>query len=207
MRIRLVAAAGLVLLTAIGAGIAIWHWQPGRLPAPMVLPTSTSEASGRLAPIDPPIAFSGFDLVDGAGLKADLAPYRGKVLLVNFWATWCPPCIAELPSLARLQEKLAGPDFAVLPIAVDERDPAKVEAFLRSRTIGLPAMVDIGRQMDALLRIGVLPTSLLVARDGRAMAMFVGDTRWDCGKPLEAVKAFIAGGAISQDVLQPCPEN
>ncbi len=195
MRLRAWALVLFAILLVLAAGSFLR--QPDKAP---VAPTER----GVFAELAPPAPFFGFELVDGTGAPADLGPYRGKALLVNAWATWCAPCVAELPSLARLEEKLRGRDFAVLPIAIDERDPAKVAEFLERHRIDLPALIDLKRGLDSVARVTALPTSLLVDRDGLVRAVFVGDTRWDCGKPLQAIEAFVASGAISREVLEPC---
>lgn len=206
MRVRTILLPALFALAAIGGWALLRPLEQAPVaPAPVPAQTSQPAATGRFQPLDPAVHMLEVDLIDGDGGKVDLAPYRGRVLLVNFWATWCPPCVAELPSLAKLQEVRGGEDFAVLPIAIDERDPAKVAAFLARHGIELPAIIDVDRSMDSILRISALPTSLLVDQDGMARAMFLGDTRWDCGKPLQAVEDFIATGAVSAETLEPCP--
>ena len=179
-----------------------------RAPEPTAPVAATAPAAG--APIGHFVALPGTDFaavapVDGKGQPADMSGYRGKVLLVNLWATWCAPCIQELPSLGKLQQEMGGENFQVVTIAIDERDPAKIEPFLAAHGAGnLPTLIDLNRTIDKVAQASALPTSLLVDRDGKAKAMLTGDARWNCGKALDAVKAFIADGTISQDVLEPC---
>ncbi|MEZ5832738.1 MAG: TlpA disulfide reductase family protein [Dongiaceae bacterium] len=177
-----------------------------RTPAPM-------PSAATMAPAAPEARFvemHGADFaqvmpVDGKGQPADMAPYRGKKLLVNLWATWCAPCIEELPSLGKLQQELGGDRFQVVTIAIDERDPSKIEPFLAAHGAGnLPVLVDINRTIDKIAKVSALPTSLLIDSDGKAKAMLMGDAHWTCGKALDAVKAFVADGTISQDVLEKC---
>ena len=144
--------------------------------------------------------------VDGEGAsRSDMAPYRGKALLVNLWATWCAPCIKELPSLAKLQQALGGDQFQVMTIALDERDPTKIEPFLAGHgASNLPALIDRGRTIDTVAEVSALPTSLLVDRDGKVKAMLTGDACWDQGNALAAVKAFVADGTVTTDALESC---
>jgi thiol-disulfide isomerase/thioredoxin len=174
-------------------------------PAPAATSAPIAGApEGRFVP-SPGGDFTAVAPVDGKGQPADMSGYRGKVLLVNLWATWCAPCIQELPSLGKLQQELGGENFQVVTIAIDERDPAKIEPFLAAHGAGnLPTLIDLNRTIDKVAQVAALPTSLLVGRDGKAKAILTGDARWNCGKALEAVKAFIADGTISQDVLELC---
>ena len=143
--------------------------------------------------------------VDGKGQPADMAPYRGKVLLVNLWATWCAPCIKELPSLGMLQQELGGDEFQVVTIAIDERDPTKIEPFLASHgAANLPVLIDRDRTIEKVAKVIALPTSLLVDRDGKVKAMVTGDACWNSGTALAAVKAFIADGTVMTDELETC---
>jgi thiol-disulfide isomerase/thioredoxin len=143
--------------------------------------------------------------VDGKGQPADMAPYRGKALLVNLWATWCAPCIKELPSLGALQRDLGGDQFQVVTIALDERDPTKIEPFLASHgASNLPALIDRDRTIDTVAEVSALPTSLLVGRDGKVKAMLTGDACWNQGTALAAVKAFVADGTVMTDTLESC---
>ncbi len=200
-RLLFLAIAAAVLLALIVDAMLIVD--TGRQPEPAATAPGGAPV-GRFVAIDD-AEFSAVQPVDPKGQKADMSAYRGKALLVNLWATWCAPCIEELPSLGKLQEALGGDDFAVVTIAIDERDPARIAPFLAEHGAGnLPALIDLNRTVDKVARIAALPTSLLVGRDGKVKAMMTGDTRWHCGKPLEAVKAFIADGTVSQNTLEPC---
>jgi thiol-disulfide isomerase/thioredoxin len=207
---------------AAGIGVAmvalIWGvltYEPAPPPQPAgasgtVPPVGTAAGTVTSAPIGTFVPLVGGDFtqvapLDGVGKPADMSSYRGKALLVNLWATWCAPCIEELPSLGKLQQARGGDTFAVVTIAIDERDPAKIEPFLAGHgAANLPALIDVNRTIDKMTPVSALPTSLLVDRDGKARAMLAGDARWHCGKALAAIDAFIKNGAISTDVLEPC---
>jgi thiol-disulfide isomerase/thioredoxin len=175
-----------------------------------VPPAVTGAVPPPAAPNDRFVAATGGDFsvvapVDGNGQPVDMAPYRGKALLVNLWATWCAPCIEELPSLGKLQQALGGDTFQVVTIAFQESDPKKIEPFLASHGAGnLPVLIDVNSTIAKVAQVTALPTSLLVDRDGKVRAMLTGDARWHCGKALAAVKAFIADGMVSRDALEKC---
>lgn len=192
----------MIFAAALGgliAGNALWsHFAPAPS-APQALQLGAWQpVATRGAPIE--IAYQ-----DGAGAARTLAGLRGKVVLVNLWATWCAPCIKELPSLAKLQQALGGDQFQVVTIALDERDPTKIEPFLASHgAANLPALIDRGRTVDTVAEVSALPTSLLVDRDGKVKAMLTGDACWNQGNALAAVQAFIADGTVMTDALESC---
>jgi thiol-disulfide isomerase/thioredoxin len=199
-RILLIAIAA--VLAVIGIVGAITVQQP-QAPAPSAAAPATKSPVSRFAPIEGD--FTVVAPVDGTGQPADMAPYRGKVLLVNLWATWCAPCIKELPSLGMLQQELGGDQFQVVTIAIDERDPAKIEPFLASHgAANLPVLIDRDRTIEKVAQVIALPTSLLVNREGKVKAMVTGDACWNNGTALAAVKAFIADGTVMTDELKTC---
>jgi thiol-disulfide isomerase/thioredoxin len=196
-RILMIAIAA--VLAVIGIVGAITVQQPQEPTAA----TTTKSPVSRFAPVEGD--FSTVAPVDGKGQPADMTPYRGKVLLVNLWATWCAPCIKELPSLGALQQELGGDQFQVVTIAIDERDPAKIEPFLAGHgAADLPVLIDRDRTIEKVAQVIALPTSLLVDREGKVKAMVTGDACWNSGTALAAVKAFIADGTVMTDELKTC---
>jgi thiol-disulfide isomerase/thioredoxin len=197
-RILMIAIAA--VLAVIGVVGALLLQQP-QTPAPSA--TATKSPISRFVAME--ADFAAVAPVDGKGQPADMTPYRGKALLVNLWATWCAPCIKELPSLGLLQQALGGDQFQVVTIALDERDPTKIEPFLASHgAANLPALIDRDRTTDKVAQVSALPTSLLVDRDGKVKAMLTGDACWNEGKALEAVQAFVADGTVMTDALESC---
>ena len=117
---------------------------------------------------------------DAEGNAVSLADFAGKVVLQNFWATWCPPCRAEMPSIDRLAGRMAGDDFAVLAVATDRggiERPAQFFAEIGVKHLAL--MHDPGGRM--MIRAGVLglPVTLILDREGREIARLIGDAEWD----------------------------
>ena len=126
-------------------------------------------------------------LRDMAGGTHDLAAYRGRVVLINFWATWCEPCRAEMPSMQRLRDKLAGKPFVVLAVNVDEPD-ASIRRFLEETRFDLPVLLDPNKTATRAWSVRVMPTSFLIGPDGRIRYRLQGDIDWSN----EAVVATIA---------------
>jgi thiol-disulfide isomerase/thioredoxin len=201
-RLLLIAiAAVLAVIGVVGVILSRQQLEPAPPPAGIAAPAASV---GRFVKL-PESDFGVVAPVDGAGKAADMSGYRGKALLVNLWATWCAPCIEELPSLGKLQQALGGGDFQVVTIAIEERDPARIEPFLAQHGAGnLPALIDRDRTVDKIAKVTALPSSLLVGRDGKAKAILTGDARWHCGQALAAVKAFIADGTVTEDELAKC---
>ena len=201
-RVLLIAMAVVLgIIGVVGVILSRQGLEPAPPPAGIAAP---APPVGRFVKL-PESDFSVVVPVDGTGKAADMGAYRGKALLVNLWATWCAPCIEELPSLGKLQQALGGDDFQVVTIAIDERDPTRIEPFLAHHGAGnLPALIDRDRTIDKIAKVSALPSSLLVGRDGKAKAILSGDARWHCGQALEAVKAFVADGTVREETLEKC---
>ncbi len=148
---------------------------------------------GRLVPAVPaqvpPLHFT-----DGAGQPVALSDFTGRVVLLNLWATWCSPCVRELPSLDRLQAALGSPAFQVVALAEDRGGAATVLPFLKQRQIqGLTAYLDAPGAATAVFETQGLPTTILIDRDGREVARMLGGTDWDAGTARQAVEALVMG--------------
>jgi thiol-disulfide isomerase/thioredoxin len=137
----------------------------------------------------PEIAFQ-----DDAGQPKTLADWKGKVVLVNLWATWCAPCKIEMPSLSRLQAQLGGADFAVLPISLDRQGAELPRKFLTSNGLSnLPLLIDPSAGLAGKLDAIGLPASLILDREGREIARLLGPAEWDSPPAQEVIRAAIAG--------------
>ena len=119
-------------------------------------------------------------LKDRQGRTHDLAAYRGRVVLVNFWATWCEPCLEEMPSLEDLQDRLKDRPFALLTINMEESD-AKVERFLQSTLLledSLVVLFDRFGTVAKQWKARMLPVSFLIGPDGRIRFTVLGAANW-----------------------------
>ena len=120
--------------------------------------------------------------------------FRGKVVLLNFWATWCPPCVEEMPSLDRLQAALGGPHFEVVALSLDEGGVPAIERFFKKLGIAhLKIYLDeeAGKAFQHY-RVGMLPTSLLLLPDGRTVGTLGGSAKWDGPEAKALIEFFIA---------------
>jgi len=132
---------------------------------------------------------------DGTGQARSLADFRGRVVLLNLWATWCGPCRKEMPSLDRVQKQLGGPGFEVVALSIDQNlDP--VRGFYQKYGIkSLALYIDpSGEATTTLATVGV-PTTLLVDRDGREVWRHVGPAEWDAPPLIDAIRKHLANSA------------
>lgn len=130
--------------------------------------------------------------VDRGGKPRTLADFRGRVILLNLWATWCPPCRKEMPNLDRLQEKLGGPDFEVVALSIDRGGIFAVESFYDEMDIrNLEIYLDADAQAMAALGAVGLPTTLLIDRNGRERWRVVGPVEWDNPEVVERLRRYL----------------
>jgi cytochrome c biogenesis protein CcmG, thiol:disulfide interchange protein DsbE len=129
-------------------------------------------------------------LNDLAGRAHTLADYRGRVVLVNFWATWCEPCREELASIGKLQQQLAGRPFDVVLVNYGE-SRARVAEFATRERIGFPVLLDPNRDAPRTWRVRVLPTSFLVDPDGQVRYSVIGEIDWAAADPASVVRTLI----------------
>ena len=141
------------------------------------------------APIKAPTArFVGQD-----GTSYTLDDFRGKVVLVNFWATWCAPCIREMPSLVRLQAKLAGEAFGVLALSQDRGGWTKIAPFLVSHDLQtLPTFYDPRGAFARDAKARGLPTTVLYDREGTEIGRLAGIAEWDSAEAIALIQHFIS---------------
>lgn len=142
----------------------------------------------------PAVAVAEVSFDDGTGRLRSLAEYRGKGIVLNFWATWCAPCIREMPSLDRLQAALSGDGIEVLTLSEDRGGVPVVEAFFRKIQIrNLPAFID--SRGDALRKLAVvgLPTTILIDARGFEIGRVVGAAEWDTPDSVDFVRRCLMG--------------
>jgi cytochrome c biogenesis protein CcmG, thiol:disulfide interchange protein DsbE len=114
-----------------------------------------------------------FTLSDLDGQPVALGDLRGQVVLVNIWATWCPPCRAEMPAMQAALDRYA--DQGLVVLAVNQReDPAVVAAFMRERQLTFPALLDADGAVGAAYQASALPSSFFIGRDGMVRAVYRG---------------------------------
>jgi peroxiredoxin len=119
-----------------------------------------------------------FTLIDLSGKKVSLSNYRGKLVFLNFWATWCPPCRAEMPSMERLYQKLKAKGLVIL--AVDLQEDAKtVQKFVGELKLTFPVVLDSDGRVGATYGARSIPTTYIIGREGSALGGTIGGHEWD----------------------------
>ena len=163
--------------------------------ASLVLPAAVAGAAGTAKTFslhDAPLPMSEITFAYEDGRPGSLADFRGKHVLLNIWATWCPPCREEMPTLDALQEKLGGDDFHVLPLSIDRAGMEIVRRFydeIGIRHLDTYLAEDI-RVMAAFAVVG-LPTTILIDRDGFERGRLVGPGEWDSPAVMAQIQTII----------------
>jgi len=133
----------------------------------------------------------GFRLPSLAGGEVDLASQRGKVVVLNLWATWCPPCVAEMPSLERLHRALSPEGLSVVTVSTDE-DEASLREFVSQRALTIPVLMDPGGRVAAgKYRTTGYPETFLLDREGRILKHVVGPAEWDSPEMLAELRRLL----------------
>jgi thiol-disulfide isomerase/thioredoxin len=191
----LVAAFVLAAAIAAGGGIALSHFQGAERNAlPQGAVPVQQPALGKFVPTEParPAPDTAFE--DAAGKRVTLADFRGRTLLVNLWATWCGPCVREMPALGRLAAAMAGKDFAVVLVSEDRGGAATVEPFIAKHDLGaLGSDLDPKGDLGRAFGVRGLPTTILIGADGKERGRIEGAADWDGETERALLRRLIAG--------------
>jgi len=129
-------------------------------------------------PLQPGLEAPDFTFPDLNGKEVSLADYRGRVVLINIWATWCPPCRQEMPSMQRLYEKFKGENFEILAVSIDSEGREAVAPFMRKMNLTFPALLDPGETIRPLYGITGIPESFIIDKKGIVVEKIIGPTNW-----------------------------
>lgn len=136
----------------------------------------------------PDLTFTGPD-----GTPRTLADFKGKLVLLNLWATWCAPCVKEMPALDRLQAELGGPDFEVVALSLDRGGRNQVEPFYKDRNIQhLGIYLDPKSTAMKAFKPRGLPTTYLIGKDGTLLGRLEGEAEWDGAQAKALIRHFLA---------------
>ncbi|MGW9330143.1 thiol:disulfide interchange protein TlpA [Bosea sp. NPDC055594] len=203
-RSKMAVALGALVLVALGGVAAFYSGQGGAgnstcSAATTKLAELRPLVKGEIAAIQvpqkstpvPDLAFNGPD-----GKPTSLSAMRGRTVLVNLWATWCPPCLLEMPALAKLQKTLGGPDFEVVTVNIDTRNLDKPKEWLAKKDIaGLAYYADpeakVFQDLRAAKKAEGMPVSLLVDPQGCELATLQGPAEWAGTEALALIRTAL----------------
>jgi thiol-disulfide isomerase/thioredoxin len=188
-----------VLLILGGAALLVLSLRPARLekmpqaPAPSLAGGGAGQSLGQLTALQAPLPAPALAFTTRDGAQKRLADFKGNLVLVNLWATWCGPCVEEMPSLDRLQAKL-GDKLTVLAISEDRQGDTVVAPFLQKNGIQhLAIFLDSKSAATSALGAEGLPTSYLIARDGTIIGKEEGGATWDSSEMIAKLQPYIDG--------------
>ena len=186
------AFAWLFLLVLAGGGSAAAD-EPGK---------SARVRLGEFIPASPPLPAPAISFVDLTGNTVSLSEFIGKIILVNLWATWCEPCLREMPSLERMQLRL-GDKITVVAVSEDRGGSKTVEPFIDK--LGLKSIktyLDPKSTAERAFKVQGLPTTFLIDRKGRVLGRVEGAAEWDSPKLLDILKSFLGDEEIIKASLR-----
>lgn len=185
--LRAVTSALVLCLAVLGALI----YRLETAPATVVAGDGPPDvAIGKFSPLNEPLPAPALHFTDRSGKDLSLADFRGKFLLVNLWATWCAPCLEEMPSLERLQARLGG--VTILAVSEDRRGAELVDPFVAKHGLEkLAIYLDPKNEAPRALQAGGLPTSYLIDRDGRILGDLAGAADWDSAKMVKLIEGYL----------------
>lgn len=182
MRRRLSVVAGFLLSAAIFSASFVTASAQGSTAATIIL-----------RPHAEPKPVADLEFADGEGRAVKFSDFRGKVILVNVWATWCVPCRTEMPTLDRLQAQLGGADFEVVALSIDRAGAKAVTPFyLEIDVTRLKIYVGPAASVMRTLGVAGLPTTVLIDREGREVSRLVGPAEWDDPAIVETIRRYIS---------------
>lgn len=149
-------------------------------------------AAMRVMHVSGEIPAPAFALPTPDGRTIDLAGLRGKVVLLNFWATWCPPCREEMPSMERLHQEFKDQGLVVLAVNVQE-SPKRVVLFMRGFQLSFPTVLDADTTVTARYQVRGLPATFLIDRQGRLVGQVIGARDWADPPARALIRALLSG--------------
>tara|TARA_R110002020_G_scaffold395445_4_gene605490 strand:- start:1308 stop:1973 length:666 start_codon:yes stop_codon:yes gene_type:complete len=194
--VGIVAGVGAVYVTGGFAG----NGGGGQCAAAAALSGPLDEAAtGTVAgfkPLATPVDLSALAFRDGDGQPVTLADFEGRTVLLNLWATWCPPCRAEMPSLDALEAELGGETFKVVAVSVDTKDDGRAQQFYAETGLtNLDFFIEPTMKMFAALKKDGLalgmPTTMIIDHEGCAAGVLSGPAEWDAPEAVGLVRAAI----------------
>ncbi len=137
-----------------------------------------------------------FSVMDLRGQAVRLSAFRGRVVLLNLWATWCPPCREEMPSMEQLYHRLKDQDFALLAVSQDEEGKRAVAPYVEDNKFTFPVLLDPEHQVGDRYEVTGYPETFLIDRNGRVVEHVIGPRNWMAPEWLAKLDALIAASPV-----------
>ena len=147
-------------------------------------------AALKIARVAPGTAAAAFELPSLDGRTVQLADLKGKVVVVNFWATWCGPCKEEMPAFERLRQQLDPNRFALLTVTTDLQREG-IKHFLANLHVLVPVLFDEDQAVSQAYLVRALPTTVFIDRQGALIGRAVGPREWDTPKAVQAIQSLM----------------
>jgi peroxiredoxin len=130
--------------------------------------------------------------VDGTNQVRTLEDFRGKVVILNIWATWCPPCIVEMPSFERLRQAITDTNFRIVAVSIDDYVGAdSVRAFAKGLGVNFDILLDSSRAIDRAFQVTGYPETFVIARDGTIRKKWIGPADWSSPANIALVRDLL----------------
>lgn len=137
------------------------------------------------------------ELTDLDGKEHRITDYRGKVVLLNFWATWCGPCVKEMPSLEKLARQMSGEQFSLITVNFGEK-PARIKPFLKKIGVEVPVLVDPDMNVSRAWVKKGLPTTFIIGADQKIRYQVLGELDWDAPEVEQEIRQLLPNGVKIQ---------
>jgi len=132
-----------------------------------------------------------FTLPDLNGKMVSLADYKDQVVLLNIWATWCRPCVEEMPSMEKLHQELKGEKFVILAVSIDESGAKAVRPFMKKHKLSFPALIDSAGTISSLYQTSGVPESFIIDKKGRIVEEVIGPRDWAADGAIRYFRSMI----------------
>ena len=132
-----------------------------------------------------------FTLPDLNGKMVSLADYKDQVVLLNIWATWCRPCVEEMPSMEKLHQEMKDEKFVILAVSIDESGADVVRPFMKKHKLNFPALIDSAGTINSLYQTTGVPESFIIDKDGRMVEEIIGPRDWAAAGAIRYFRSLI----------------
>jgi thiol-disulfide isomerase/thioredoxin len=191
---RLSFGLGAAVLCA-AAGLAAWYFLGGMYGPSGGTQPPNPPISGAMAKFTPSVPLRPAPVAqfqDAEGNSVSLLDFSGKVVLLNIWATWCAPCVEEMPALDRLQARLGGEGLVVVPLSIDLQGAEAVRPFYEKNGITrLGIYVDMTNSFSQVIGVDAVPANLLISRNGLFLGKLVGNADWDSPEATALLRYYL----------------